>query len=233
MPTQSSLPTSAAFLSENLTNGAGVAIFHLATARVVVCWHSRRNYWFLPKGRKNANEDVRVAAEREGFEESGYRNRLLPLPLRHRQTDPDEGHIEYVVEPVWTQLRPVAATTQYLLTWYIAETLPAAEEAVYANDASRSYRAPTPFPDITLKQRIAMDATGDEIYQPVWHEGTGVNEDELYYRSYLLTIDEALLRLRGSVMADIMADVVRRGWAAIEQRMAQEEAIAARDIPKT
>ncbi|QIW95589.1 hypothetical protein AMS68_001107 [Peltaster fructicola] len=223
MPPRSSLPVHAAFLSEDLTVGAGVAIFHLATARVVVCWHSEDKYWFLPKGRKNANEDVRVAAEREGFEESGYRNRLLPLPMKHRQTDPDEGHEEYVLEPIWTHLMPLTSTKQYLLFWYIAETIPADEEAKYANHQSRAYRAPAPYPpSVTLKERIAMDSEQPQIYQPVWHEGTGVNEDELLYKSYLLTVDEALSKLRGNAMADVMGDVVRRGWKAIEKRMAQE-----------
>ncbi len=68
-----------------------------------MCYHTRDKYWFLPKGRKNANESVTAAAEREGFEESGYRNRLLPLPFKHRAPDPDEGHQEYVIEPLWTR----------------------------------------------------------------------------------------------------------------------------------
>ncbi len=66
---QSNLPICANFASNKLTIGAGVAIFHIASARVVVCWHSRDNYWFLPKGRRDAGEDSGAGAEREGFEE--------------------------------------------------------------------------------------------------------------------------------------------------------------------
>lgn len=53
----------------NLTIGGGVAIFHVASARVVVCYHTRGKYWFLPKGRRDAHEHSEQAAEREGYEE--------------------------------------------------------------------------------------------------------------------------------------------------------------------
>lgn len=65
----SNAPVYANFASEKITIGAGVAIFHLATQRVVVCYHSRDKYWFLPKGRRNASEETGRAAVREGFEE--------------------------------------------------------------------------------------------------------------------------------------------------------------------
>ena len=53
----------------NTTIGAGVAIFHLASSRVVLCYHSVDKYYFLPKGRRDASEDTGSGAEREGFEE--------------------------------------------------------------------------------------------------------------------------------------------------------------------
>jgi len=56
-------------------------------------------------------------------------------------------------------------------------------------------------------------------YEPPRHEGTGVNEEEMLYRSYLLKIDDAVAKLRGSVMAD----VVKEGWEAIQVRMREEE----------
>jgi len=55
--------------SAHTTIGAGVAIFHLASSRVVLCYHSVDKYWFLPKGRRDAGEDTGAGAEREGFEE--------------------------------------------------------------------------------------------------------------------------------------------------------------------
>lgn len=232
MPVQSSQPVHASFPSEKLTIGAGVAIFHIASERVVVCYHTRDKYWFLPKGRRNANEDTTRAAEREGFEESGYRNRVLPLPMKHRQPDADEGHQDFVAEPLWTQLLPLTATSQYMLFWYAAETLPRELEEAHSVAQARTghaqgthlYRSPRPFPSgMTLRQRVAQDSVVGadakaEVYEPLRHEGTGVDEEELLYTSFLLPVDDVRRKLRGSVMED----VVRRGWEGIQLRMEME-----------
>ena len=66
-------PTVGNWDSANTTIGAGVAIFHLASSRVVLCYHSVDKYYFLPKGRRDASEDTGAAAEREGFEEVSAR----------------------------------------------------------------------------------------------------------------------------------------------------------------
>ena len=232
MPPHPSSPVYANFSSEKLTIGAGVAIFHLASERVVVCYHSRDKYWFLPKGRRNASETTGRAAEREGFEESGYHNRLLPLPTTHRQPDPDEGHEKFVTEPIWTQLLPLTATSQYMLFWYIAETVPPGIEDSYSKPetgasrtVSQAYRPPPVFPkDTALKVRVTEDIIIGEdgrrrVYEPVRNPGTGVDEEELLYRSFLLPVPEAKKNLKGSVMED----VVRRGWEGIQQRMVMEE----------
>lgn len=65
----SNQPLSANFADNHFTVGGGVAIFHIASSRVVVCRHSRDNYWFLPKGRRDIGETTEQAAEREGYEE--------------------------------------------------------------------------------------------------------------------------------------------------------------------
>ena len=57
------------FDAAHLQLGGGVAIFHLASSRVVVCRHTVRDYWFLPKGRRDAGEESGIGAEREGYEE--------------------------------------------------------------------------------------------------------------------------------------------------------------------
>ncbi|KAI4177097.1 MAG: hypothetical protein LQ343_000579 [Gyalolechia ehrenbergii] len=219
----SDLPVIANFDSAHLTIGAGVAIFHIATARVVVCYHSVHGYWFLPKGRRDAGEDSVTGAEREGFEESGYRNRLLPIPLRHRQPqahNPSLPYSPFVTEPIWTQLMPVSRSAQYVLFWYIAETFPPdLEDLVTGRSETEKgvYQIPTPFPrNMTLKERVSMEGEG---YEPVRHKNTGVNEEEKLYESCLLPIEEAAGKLRGTVMAD----VVRRGWQGICERREMEE----------
>ncbi|KAI4284480.1 MAG: hypothetical protein L6R38_001362 [Xanthoria sp. 2 TBL-2021] len=218
----SNLPVIANFDSAHLTIGAGVAIFHLATSCVVVCYHSKEKYWFLPKGRRDAGEDSGTGAEREGFEESGYRNRLLPIPLRHRQPqahNSDAAVSPFAIEPVWTQLMPVTRSTQYMLFWYIAETLPPEIEqslSQMSTQANGVYMVPPPYPaTMTLAERVVLD----KKLAPVRHENTGVDADEALYESYLLSIDEAQQKLSGT----IMADVVRTGWEAIQTRMEMEE----------
>jgi len=64
-----SQPVHSRFSAHHLVVAAGVAIFHVASERVVVCYHTRHGYWFLPKGRRDAGEITERAAEREGFEE--------------------------------------------------------------------------------------------------------------------------------------------------------------------
>ena len=68
--------------SAHTTIGAGVAIFHLASSRVVLCYHTHHHYWFLPKGRRDANEDSGAGAEREGFEEVLTSPQLCPSNIR-------------------------------------------------------------------------------------------------------------------------------------------------------
>ena len=77
-PQSTTIPVEAQFDSSHLTIGAGVAIFHLATARVVLCFNTIHRYHFLPKGRRDANEETGAGAEREGYEEV---HQCSPLPL--------------------------------------------------------------------------------------------------------------------------------------------------------
>lgn len=37
----------ASFPSERVTIAAGAAVFHIASERVVVCYHTRDKYWFV------------------------------------------------------------------------------------------------------------------------------------------------------------------------------------------
>ncbi|KAL6713408.1 hypothetical protein ACLMJK_008873 [Lecanora helva] len=199
---QSHVPVIGNWDSSHTTIGAGVAIFHLASSRVVVCYHPEEKYWFLPKGRRDIGEDSGAGAEREGFEES------------------KNAASTHVTEPVWTQLAPISRSSQYILFWYIAETLPPELEAQLSGkekDENMAYQYPPKFdPGMTLKQRVEMEAEG---YEPIKHEGTGVDSEEVLYESYLLPVEEAMRRLgRG-----VMADVVRRGWEQICVRKREEE----------
>ena len=118
---------------------------------------------------------------------------------------------------------PQSHRSQYLLFWYIAETVPPdVEENLNAAEkqATTTHGAPYQYPpkypmDLKLKDRIAMEFKG---YEPVRHTGMAADEDEATYQSHLLPIDEAISKLGSRTQAD----VVRRGWAAIQQRMRME-----------
>ena len=150
--------------------------------------------------------------------------------MKHRQPDPDDGHPEFVTEPLWTQFLPLTATSQYLLFWYASETVPYDVEQTYpvpeSNEASDQFYQPPPsFPgDLTLTDRIAMDKVTDKdgkpkIYKPVHIAGTAQDDEERMYESHFLAIDDARRKLKGSVMED----VVRKGWEAIQLRMQIED----------
>ena len=83
-----------AWRSRELCLGGGVAIFNLASSRVVVCRHTREGHWFLPKGRRDPNEDSRIGAEREGFEEVSHLFRLTTMVFL-----PPEEHAKYIATP--------------------------------------------------------------------------------------------------------------------------------------
>ena len=117
------------------------------------------------------------------------------------------------------QLMPMRrGTHQYVIFWYIAETLPPQLEPELETKKDEPYKNPPQFPpDLTLKERVKMEPEG---YEPVHHENTGVDEEEQTYTSYLLPIEEAVDKLgrRG-----VMADVVVSGWNGILERFAAEE----------
>jgi len=121
-------------------------------------------------------------------------------------------------EAVWMQLMPLGAR-QYVLYWYIAETLPPDVEKELETEVGAAYKPPPPFPkNLTLRDRIKLEPEG---YEPLHHENTGVDEEEQTYESFLVSVEEAVKKLgRNSVMAD----VVLRGWKGIQDRLAIENA---------
>ena len=112
-------------------------------------------------------------------------------------------------------------TTQYILFWYIAETVPPAVEDELnrkEREQDNTYQEAPPFGrNLTLQKRIEMDS---KDYDPVRHENTGVNEDEKQYVSSLVSVEEAIEKLGHKTVG---ADVVRRGWNAIRKRLEMEE----------
>jgi 8-oxo-dGTP pyrophosphatase MutT (NUDIX family) len=49
--------------------GAGMVIIQPETEKIVVIYDTKRNIWFLPKGRKDVGESLEQTALRETYEE--------------------------------------------------------------------------------------------------------------------------------------------------------------------
>jgi hypothetical protein len=126
-------------------------------------------------------------------------------------------------------LMPVArGKVQYVLYWYIAETLPPSLEAELETEPGEAYRPPPPFPiDLSLRDRVKMEPEG---YEPKHHPGTGVDEEEQEYKSYLVPVEEAVKKFGKK---SVMADVVLKGWKGIQDRYAMEEAADSRSTGPT
>lgn len=107
-----------------------------------------------------------------------------------------------------------------MLFWYIAETVPpevekelnAKMEAEATAASPTPYQYPLKYPaTLTLEERLEMEGGG---YEPVHHPNTAVDSEEALYESYLLPVEEAVQKLKGT----IQEDVVRSGWQAIARR---------------
>lgn len=130
---------------------------------------------------------------------------------------------------------PASAHTQYILFWYVAETVPPDDDdddddttTTTTTTTIAPYTPPRPYPPtLRLRDRIALEeapaaAAGrrgrGRTYEPRRHEGTGVNEEEALYESHLVPVREAVRKLEGHVMGD----VVRIGWEGTVERLAME-----------
>lgn len=118
------------------------------------------------------------------------------------------------------QMMPLGyGSKQYVLYWYVAETLPPSLEVELETEVGAAYRPPPAYPhELTLRERVRLEPEG---YEPLHHEGTGVDAEEATYESHLVDVEEAVKRLGRH---GVMADVVLRGWKGIQDRFAMEEA---------
>lgn len=69
------------FFASDFMLGAGMVIIQPATANVVLIHEAAKNFWFLPKGRKDVGESLEQAVLREAHEESGYHASFLPVRM--------------------------------------------------------------------------------------------------------------------------------------------------------
>ena len=126
------------FPSSHFLISGGSILFASIQAPLRVCLinHKARGEWLLPKGRKDRGEDVRDAAVRETFEETGYRCELLPLDLVTRapaagaQTTDAAMAVHGSEEPFMVTLRRTQEGGVQLLSWFATVCSEGAEKGV-------------------------------------------------------------------------------------------------------
>ncbi|KDQ23900.1 hypothetical protein PLEOSDRAFT_8992, partial [Pleurotus ostreatus PC15] len=52
--------------------GAGMVIFQDVTWKIVICYETKKHFYFLPRGRKDLGETIEHTALREGWEEVSW-----------------------------------------------------------------------------------------------------------------------------------------------------------------
>ncbi|KAF3768702.1 hypothetical protein M406DRAFT_327124 [Cryphonectria parasitica EP155] len=94
---------------------AGTVTFHPRTQEVLVILNKKyqEDIWQLPKGRRNISENIRDAAIRETYEETGYHVNLVPVLMPTRATQPrsqqPDGPKSTVIDHLGTE--PVGMVT--------------------------------------------------------------------------------------------------------------------------
>ncbi|KAF9441143.1 hypothetical protein P691DRAFT_684860, partial [Macrolepiota fuliginosa MF-IS2] len=72
----------------NFLLGAGMVLIQRSTIKFVVIHKSSREYWFLPRGRKDLGETLEAATLREAYEGSSCRVEFMPIYNHSRAPTP-------------------------------------------------------------------------------------------------------------------------------------------------
>lgn len=151
-PVQHLYPSNAFYLA------AGTITIDLPRRKLLVIRDRReniQNFIKLPRGRKDWDESLPTTAERETYEETGVRARLLPVPLTTRATRPALSDVPATVvdadevtsgvplcEPVAVMFEHAAfGGALAIVFWYVAEADSTAELDTGTQMADEDYEA--------------------------------------------------------------------------------------------
>ncbi|KAJ3745805.1 NUDIX hydrolase domain-like protein [Lentinula detonsa] len=95
--------------------------------QICVLYHTIKDEWLLPKGRKDCGESIETTAVRETYEETGYKCKLLPCNMSTRA--PAHGvhtkdmirEAEQITEPIAITVRDQGLDGVKIISWYISE----------------------------------------------------------------------------------------------------------------
>ncbi|KAI0772435.1 hypothetical protein BD413DRAFT_603919 [Trametes elegans] len=173
------------WMSPDIMLGAGMMVIQPSTGKIVVLhetrkdWQGRdRQFWFLPKGRKDRGESLERTALREAHEESGYRVSFLPLIMEtHAPLPPGSKNQRDVpcTEPIGVYVQQWRNGHhgrndhggEYLTFWYVGQI---ADDAV----VEQGTRMPDEvgYQTALLTYREAMEALGpDTVHARVVDRG--------------------------------------------------------------
>jgi len=85
------------FIGETIFSAGGVLV-DKENKKILIIQKNKTSEWLLPKGRMEENETIEQTAEREVFEETGYKNKaqkLLSVQVRPDLVDPTKTKVVF------------------------------------------------------------------------------------------------------------------------------------------
>ncbi|KAJ3758771.1 NUDIX hydrolase domain-like protein [Lentinula raphanica] len=95
--------------------------------QICVLYHTIKDEWLLPKGRKDCGESIETTAIRETYEETGYKCKLLPCNMPTRapahgvHTKDMVREANQITEPIAIAVRDQGLDGVKIISWYISE----------------------------------------------------------------------------------------------------------------
>ncbi|KZV63424.1 hypothetical protein PENSPDRAFT_657313 [Peniophora sp. CONT] len=171
---------------------ASLVIIQPSSGRVVLVHDTAKDYWFLPRGRKDVGESLEQAALREGYEESGYRATFLPLLLPSGAPVPPDARASddgLRTEPIYIRAMGIPSIV---------------DQANRIRSRGEEY--------------IVFFYVGQIPENAIREEGTGM-ADEQAYVGKLVTPEEAREHLAYDQFLQMVVDVALERWRETEQHL--------------
>ncbi|EIN03540.1 hypothetical protein PUNSTDRAFT_123237 [Punctularia strigosozonata HHB-11173 SS5] len=178
-----------------------------------ILWHSDREEYLLPKGRKDRGESLEQTALRETYEETGYPCKLLPVDMVTRAPEPGvntkDGVGLYVadcIEPFTITTRQIAERNMKYIFWFVSCV---DEDQIEVEvDEEDPAAAPGAVPNGITKARTQLRPKWprDDCGEVKRIEGTQMDSER--FDSRWFPVEEALQRLTFTTDRELLARAV-------------------------
>lgn len=139
------------YFAGNFVISAGCVLFrnNPASHALEICllYHTKRDEWLLPKGRKDRGETIEQAALRETFEETGFQCELWPQKMPTRAPEPGVNNrfstqvVDGLTEPIGVTIRDLSRGGIKLIFWYVAKVKDGVEKVYGTQMENESYES--------------------------------------------------------------------------------------------